>query len=110
MLEGHEFSDPVARSSYPINIHDANGTSSRVVKPKTGVFSVPYSSMVTNECKNLIFAGRCISTKYEAHACIRVMVTCMRLGEAARKAAYHCVKHKILPVDLDGLILKKELL
>lgn len=110
VLEGKEFPDAVARSSYPIDIHDANGTSSRVVKPKTGVFSVPYSSMVTNECKNLILAGRCISTEYEAHACIRVMITCMRLGEAAGKAAYHCVKRKILPVELDGSILKKELL
>lgn len=110
VLEGREFSDAVAKSSYPIDIHDADGVSSRIVKPKTGVFYIPYRAMITNEVSNLILAGRCISTEYEAHACIRVMITCIRLGEAAGRAAFHSRMQRVAPSALDGAILKDELL
>ena len=70
-----------------MDIHDTDGVSSTIVKPKTGVFYIPYHCLVTNEISNLLLAGRCISTDYAAHACIRVMITCMRLGEAAGLAA-----------------------
>ena len=66
--------------------------------------------MVTDECRNLLLAGRCISTEYEAHACIRVMITCMRLGEAAGRAAYYCREQRVDAASLDGRILKQELL
>ncbi len=110
ILEGTEFEDAVVKSSYPIDIHDTNGVSSTIIKPKTGVFYIPYRSMVTDACKNLILAGRCISAEYEAHACIRVMITCMRLGEAAGRAAYYCREQGIDAASLDGCILKQELL
>ena len=102
VLEGHRFDDAVVRSSYPIDIHDANGVDSVIKKPKTGVFFIPYRCMVTNEVSNLILAGRCISTEYEAHATIRVMITCMRLGEAAGMAAAQSLKTGIAPNQLDG--------
>ena len=38
---------------------------------------------------NLLVAGRCISTTHEAMAAIRVMSTCMAMGEAAGRAASH---------------------
>ncbi len=110
VLEGREFPDAVTHSSYPIDIHDTDGVSSTIQKPKTGVFSVPYASMVTKEVSNLILAGRCISADYEAHACIRVMITCLRLGEAAGRAAFHCREQGVEPNALDGNILRQELL
>lgn len=110
VLEGTEFDDAVARSSYPIDIHDANGVDSIIKKPRTGVFSIPYRAMVTNEVDNLILAGRCISTEYEAHACVRVMITCMRIGEAAGLAAAESLRAGIAPNVLDGCILKHRLL
>ena len=102
VLEGRSFDDAVVKSSYPIDIHDANGVDSVIKKPKTGVFFIPYRSMVTHEVSNLILAGRCISTEYEAHATIRVMITCMRLGEAAGVAAAQSLHTGIAPNQLDG--------
>ena len=110
VLEGRFFEDAVAKSSYPIDIHDTDGVSSRVVKPKTGVFYIPYRSQVTDEISNLILAGRCISAEYEAHACIRVMITCMRLGEAAGLAAAESLNQGCAANELDGKILKEKLL
>jgi len=102
VLEGHTFADAVVKSSYPIDIHEANGVDSVIKKPKTGFFYIPYRAMVTEEVSNLILAGRCISTEYEAHACIRVMITCMRLGEVAGLAAAESVKTNVAPNQLDG--------
>lgn len=110
VLEGHRFDDAVVKSSYPIDIHDANGVDSVIKKPKTGVFFIPYRCMVTNEVSNLILAGRCISTEYEAHATIRVMITCMRLGEAAGMAAAQSLKTGIAPNQLDGKTFGSQLM
>ena len=103
--EGRDFPDAVVKSSYPIDIHDANGVDSIIKKPKSGSFSIPYRSMVTNEIDNLILAGRCISCEYETHASIRVMITCIRLGEVAGIAAAESLKREISPNVLEGSIL-----
>lgn len=102
VLEGRTFSDAVVKSSYPIDIHDANGVGSVIKKPKTGVFYIPYRATVTDEVSNLILAGRCISAEPEAHAASRVMITCIRLGEAAGLAAAESVKTGIAANLLDG--------
>jgi hypothetical protein len=104
IIDGTDFHDSIAASSYPIDIHDANGFSSTLIKPKTGAFHIPYRCMI-NEVKNLIVAGRCISADYEAHACIRVMVTCIRVGQAAGLAAAESVKSEIYANEMDGTII-----
>ncbi len=109
VLEGREFPAPVAKSSYPIDIHDADGVSSTIMKPKTGVFYVPYECLVTDEISNLLIAGRCISADYAAHACIRVMITCMRTGEAAGLAAAESAARNVAPNVLDGRIVSGQL-
>jgi len=109
VLEGTVFEDKVAISSYPIDIHDANGHGSIVKKPLKGSFSIPYRSMVTNEVRNLIVAGRCISTEPGAHASIRVMVTCIRLGEAAGIASSLSITEKEDANTLDGRKVSKEI-
>ena len=40
-----------------MDIHDTDGVSSTIVKPKTGVFYIPYHCLVTNEISNLLLAG-----------------------------------------------------
>lgn len=110
VLHGVTFPDAVLKSSYPIDIHDANGSSSVIKKPETGFFQVPYRAMVTDEVENLILAGRCISTEHEAHACVRVMVNCMRLGQAAGLAAAQSVSGDVPANHLDGEALSRQLL
>ncbi len=109
IVEGTRFEDAVAASSYPIDIHDVNGYSCSFTRPKNGNFYVPYRAMVTG-VRNLILAGRCISADYEAHACIRVMVTCMRIGAAAGLAAYESIARSVDANQLDGRILSGQLM
>jgi len=54
-------------------------------------------------------AGGCISTTHEAMAAIRVMATCMAMGEAAGRAAVMCARQGIRPEDVDVSSLQEEL-
>lgn len=110
VLKGREFDDAVIQSSYPIDVHDANGVDSVIKKPETGIFYIPYRAMVTNEISNLVMAGRCISTEAEAHATVRVMITCIRMGEVAGTAAAVSVKTGTPLNRIDGSVLKARFL
>jgi hypothetical protein len=59
---------------------------------------------------NLIVAGRCISTTHEAMGAIRVMATCMAMGEAAGRAAKQAVRAGVSPWQVDVKKLQAELL
>ena len=48
-----------------------------------GVASIPYGALLPRNSKNLIVAGRCISAEGQALGPVRIMSTCMAMGEAA---------------------------
>lgn len=109
IMDGIKFKDAVVASSYPVDIHDANGFSSILKKTNNGVFYIPFSCMIGG-IGNLIFTGRCISTDSEAHAAIRVMVTCMRLGEVAGIAAANSIQNQIDVNNLEASSFSSKLL
>lgn len=98
--EGKYFPDAIAACSFPIDIHSKQ-YGYTFIKPKNGVFYVPYDSMV-GSIDNLILTGRIISADKAAHGCLRVMICCMRLGEAAGKAAKISQTKKIPVNQVDG--------
>lgn len=55
--------------------------------PEGGWFDIPYASLVAKGVDNLLAAGRCISADHQAMAALRVMGTCMAIGQAAGTAA-----------------------
>src|SRR6266540_2198483 len=71
-------------------------------------YDIPYRSVLPQKVKNLIVAGRCISTTHEAMGAIRVMATCMAMGEAAGRAAKMAVREGVSPVDIDVQKLRDE--
>ncbi len=88
LLSNRMFPDAVAMGGYPIDIHSPDGETMqhRLLKPGSW-YSVPYRALVTDEVKNLIVAGRCISATHEACAAVRVTPVAMAMGEAAGVAA-----------------------
>lgn len=106
ILNSVQFDDNIAVSSYPIDIHDARGSDSVIRKPEKGNYFIPYRCMV-GRAKNLVFTGRCISADHAAHAAIRVMATCIQLGEAAGLAAAMSVDTNTPPALLDGSTVRK---
>jgi hypothetical protein len=56
--------------------------------PRDGLwFDIPWGSLVSADIPNLLTAGRCISCDHQAMSALRVMGTCMAIGQAAGEGA-----------------------
>ena len=102
VLSARKFPDAVARSTYPIDIHNpaGGGTVIRAV-PKGDYYEIPYRCLLPLEIDNLLVAGRCISATHEAQASLRVMPQCFAMGEAAGLAATLALHHHLPPHQID---------
>ena len=78
------FADAVCRTAWFI---DAHGEKVSEKLPQGGFYEIPYRSLVTEEIKNLLVTGRCISASFILQASMRIQPTCMSIGEAAGIAA-----------------------
>ena len=88
VLQGRKFPDAVARSAYPIDIHNPSGSGTVTHRLAEGEsYEIPYRCLVPAAVDGLLVAGRCISTTHEALASTRLTPTVMTLGQAAGTAA-----------------------
>jgi hypothetical protein len=106
VLGARTFADAVARSAYPIDIHNPSGagTTTRRLAPGAS-YEIPYRCLVPQHLEGLVVAGRCISTTHEALASTRLTPTVMTLGQAAGTAAAQAVRAGVplRAVDTGGL-------
>jgi ribulose 1,5-bisphosphate synthetase/thiazole synthase len=109
ILSCRRFKDAVAVASYPLDIHHPEGGGCTLTWCGDS-YDIPYRSLVPAKVKNLLVAGRSISTTHEAMSAIRVMAPCMAMGEAAGRAAKIAVRKGIAPSDIDVNELRAELL
>ncbi|MBP2112651.1 FAD-dependent oxidoreductase [Paenibacillus silagei] len=110
VVEGRKFSDVIARSGYPIDIHDPSGkgvTASFIAGD--GAYDIPYGCLLSANVPNLLAAGRCISTSHEALATTRLTPSCMATGQAAGTAAALAAAAGVKPQALDILQLQEQL-
>jgi hypothetical protein len=88
VLQARHFDDAVARSAYPIDIHNPSGSGTVTHRLAEGEsYEIPYRCLVPERVDGLLVAGRCISTTHEALASTRLTPTVMTLGQAAGTAA-----------------------
>ncbi len=60
----------------------------KALYPRDGLwFDIPWGSLVSADIPNLLTAGRAISADHQAMSALRVMGTCMAIGEAAGEGA-----------------------
>ncbi|WP_409966730.1 Thiamine thiazole synthase [Mycovorax composti] len=109
ILSCRHFEDAIAVASYPLDIHHPVGGDC-TLEWCGDCYDIPYRSLIPQKIKNLIVAGRAISTTHEAMSAIRVMAPCMAMGEAAGRAAKMAIKNKVQPADIDVKALQQELL
>jgi hypothetical protein len=84
ILAGRRFEDAVARSTYPIDIHNPEGKGTRLQRvPAGGAYDIPLRCLIPERTPGVVTAGRCISGTHEAHSSYRVMPVCMATGQAA---------------------------
>jgi hypothetical protein len=108
ILGCRKFEDAIAVGSYPVDLHSP-GDDDCTLEWCGDCYDIPYRSLVPEKVQNLLVAGRCISTTHEALAAIRVMSTCMAMGEAAGTAAAMAARERVSPSGIDIVELRKEL-
>jgi flavin-dependent dehydrogenase len=83
---GRKFPDAVARTGWPIELHDT--PQDHVWEPfgDDHLHYVPMGSLVSDECDNMVAAGRCIDGDVAALSSVRVMGPCIAMGAAAAHA------------------------
>lgn len=110
-LKPTRFADRVAQSCYPVDVHNPAGAGITLRHLPPGEYhDIPYRCLVPLAVDNLLVAGRCISTTFEAQAAIRIEPTCRALGEAAGTAAAMCVARGCRPRDLPAELLVTKLM
>jgi hypothetical protein len=111
VLEARTFDDAVARSAYPIDIHNPSGTGTTTHRLPAGAsYEIPYRCLVPQAVDDLLVAGRCISTTHEALASTRLTPTVMTLGQAAGTAAALSLFDGVTPRALDPARLRERLI
>lgn len=110
VLAARTFEDGIARSSYPIDIHNPSGTGTTTQRLPPGVtYEIPYRCLVPRTVDGLLVAGRCISTTHEALASTRLTPTVMTLGQAAGTAAALATRKNVRLRDVDPALLRETL-
>ncbi len=107
-ISGRKFPDAVAYSFYPIDLHDEHG-----VRPKPlaeGVVpTLPLGALIPKGSRNLVVAGRCVSSDRLANSALRVQASCMAMGQAAGAAAALAAMSPSIPARVPWEHLRRTL-
>jgi flavin-dependent dehydrogenase len=100
---GTTFPDAVARTAWPIELHDR--PEGYVWEPFADdhVHYVPFGSLVPAEADNIVAAGRCIDGDSAALSSVRVMGPCIAMGAAAAHALDLAGHGSVQQIDIAAL-------
>jgi hypothetical protein len=95
-VSGRVFDDAVCYSFYPIDLHDEHGV---VPQPlREGIVpTVPLGALIPKGSRNLLVAGRPVSSDRPANSALRVQASCMAMGQAAGAVAAIAAQAGITP-------------
>lgn len=99
-ITGRFFDDSVCYAFYPIDLHVLDGIKQQYHEENT-VAKVPYRALLPKGAKNLLCAGRCISSDTLANSGLRVEAVCMATGQVAGCAAALAAKNNLSVGKID---------
>lgn len=113
-LDRASFPDEIGRYSYPVDIHASDSSDEahrrfteqfRTLRYRKGeTYGIPYRALLPKGLKNVLVAGRCVSSDRCMQSTLRVMPCCLLTGEAAgTAAAMACGKADVRDVDYAAL-------
>ncbi|MAX23335.1 MAG: FAD-dependent oxidoreductase, partial [Phycisphaeraceae bacterium] len=110
-MDGRTYADGIARVTYPIDIHNPNGTGTVLLHfPKEAWMEVPFGCLLPKDIDNLGIGARCISVDHAVHSAVRVMPPVVSLGQAIGTAAAMAVKAGKDICQVEGAAVKEELI
>lgn len=110
LLSTKKCEDSIARGVYKIDIHNPAGTGTYLQSiPKNDYYTIPYRALVPVGTKNLLVAGRSVSSTHEALSAIRIMPITSCMGEAAGIAAALALDASCTMAEVDIAALQAKL-
>jgi hypothetical protein len=100
---GKRFPDAVARTAWPVELHDHGAGYHWHVFPEDHVHYVPLGSLIPAEGDNVVAAGRCIDADTAALSSVRVMGPCIAMGAAAAHALDLAGSGSVHQIDVGAL-------
>jgi glycine/D-amino acid oxidase-like deaminating enzyme len=114
IYECRQFSDAIAHSAYPVDVHGAEKPGEKGLEHHSGmthaeenkyywgkIRSLPYRCIVNPVIDNLITVGRCVSVSYRAQGAFRTAPIIGAIGHAGGVAAALTAKAGLAARDLD---------
>jgi len=118
---GRRFEDGIGRYAFFMDVHNPGGAGQEVDQGRSeygthwlmieegNYYEIPFRCLLPVGFKNLVVAGRSISTDHMAYGTTRVMPPCFATGQAAGVAAAMAVQSNIPLPELDGVALRSTL-
>lgn len=120
MLEGKRFPDTIALAGRHFDL--ARGAKSQTegfgdhqpfadkgLSVKNRIACIPYFAMIPKNSCNIVAAGRCIAADGQALGPVRIMSTCMAIGQAAGIAAGMAIQGKTTFKNIDVQLLREKI-
>ena len=102
------YTDVVCRGAYPPDMHTGMGDVDISIN-RLYNYGIPFKALYSNNIKNLMMGGRCISATHEAAAGVRGMAVCIATGQAVGVASAICIADGCYPREIDIFKLQIEL-
>ena len=96
---GRVFDDAVCYAFYPVDLHTRDGVKPKPLSRGT-VPTVPLRALVPKGSRDILVAGRCVSSDRLANSGLRVQASCMAMGQAAGAAAALAAATGTTPIDV----------
>ncbi len=96
---GRKFADAVAYSFYPVDLHTESGVKPQPLRPDT-VPTVPLRALTPKGSRNLLVAGRSVSSDRLANSALRVQASSMAMGQAAGAVAALAARRGVSPLEV----------
>jgi len=96
---GRMFEDAVCYAFYPVDLHTRSGVRPKPLTKGT-VPTVPLRALVPKDSRNIMVAGRCVSSDRLANSGLRVQASCMAMGQAAGVTAALAVQTDATPLEV----------
>jgi len=91
IMQGRKRADGIAKGGHELDILAVDGHRHETIA-EGGSYDIPLGCLIPDGLRGLLVAGRCASSTREAQSSLRVMGTCMAMGQAAGTAAALCAR------------------
>ncbi len=98
-ISGRLFEDALCHAFYPVDLHTQHEVKQKHMAPGT-VPTVPRSALIPKRSRNIMVAGRSVSSDRLANSGLRVQASCMAMGQAAGVTAALAAAQRETPLNV----------